>query len=30
LQKMVGDRQEAAGLLTAVQSEYKREMEQGS
>jgi raffinose/stachyose/melibiose transport system substrate-binding protein len=30
LQKMVGDRQGAAGLLTAVQAEYKRELEQGS
>lgn len=30
LQKMVGDKQDAAGLLTTVQAEYKRELEQGS
>jgi raffinose/stachyose/melibiose transport system substrate-binding protein len=30
LQKLVGDQQNAAGLLTAVQAEYKRELEQGS
>jgi raffinose/stachyose/melibiose transport system substrate-binding protein len=30
LQKMVGDKQDAAGLLSAVQAEYKRELEQGS
>ena len=30
LQKMVGDKQNAAGLLSAVQAEYKRELEQGS
>ena len=30
LQKMVGDRQDAAGLLSTVQAEYKRELEQGS
>ena len=30
LQKMVGDKQDAAGLLNAVQAEYKRELEQGS
>jgi len=30
LQKMVGAKQDAAGLLTAVQAEYKRELEQGS
>jgi raffinose/stachyose/melibiose transport system substrate-binding protein len=30
LQKMVGDRQDAAGLLSAVQAEYERELEQGS
>ena len=30
LQKMVGDKQDAAGLLTTVQAEYKKELEQGS
>jgi len=30
LQKMVGDKQDAAGLLSAVQAEYKHELEQGS
>lgn len=30
LQKMVGGRQDAAGLLKAVQAEYKRELSQGS
>ena len=30
LQKMVGGKQDAAGLLSAVQAEYKRELEQGS
>jgi raffinose/stachyose/melibiose transport system substrate-binding protein len=30
LQKMVGDKQDAAGLLGTVQAEYKRELEQGS
>jgi raffinose/stachyose/melibiose transport system substrate-binding protein len=30
LQKMVGGREDAAGLLTAVQAEYKRELAQGS
>jgi raffinose/stachyose/melibiose transport system substrate-binding protein len=30
LQKMVGHKQNAAGLLTTVQAEYKRELEQGS
>ena len=30
LQKMVGNKQDAAGLLSTVQAEYKRELEQGS
>ena len=30
LQKMVGGKQDAAGLLSAVQAEYKRELSQGS
>jgi raffinose/stachyose/melibiose transport system substrate-binding protein len=30
LQKVVGGRQDAAGLLSAVQAEYERELEQGS
>jgi raffinose/stachyose/melibiose transport system substrate-binding protein len=30
LQKMVGGEQDAAGLLSAVQDEYERELEQGS
>jgi raffinose/stachyose/melibiose transport system substrate-binding protein len=30
LQKMIGGEQDAAGLLSAVQAEYERELEQGS